>query len=1046
MHRRVALALAIILTGSGQVLAAPLPQTLEGLRAVSRQPLIAGWKEHPGDTPDAATPEFNDSTWPLAKPDSKGNLNWGKGRQVLWLRQWVTVPPTFKGYASTGTQVKLNLIWWAEKVEIYVNGRFVQSGDLYDAVQRVILTPSAQPGERFLVALKLVSPGHDAGALTQARLDIEAPSGSTDPGMLADELDVLDGYLKETANARERQRLQPVLKRSLERIDWQALKLGKLARFDASLKSARTQLAPFAALTRSRTIGLLGHSHIDMAWLWPVPETRQVVEKTFRSTLGLMGRYPQLNFAQSTAQSYRWIESEQPQLFEQIKEQVRRGRWELVGGMWVEPDLNLPDGESLIRQVLYGKQYFKERFGKEINIGWNPDSFGYTWQLPQIYKKAGIDYFLTQKLDWNDTTRFPHRIFWWQAPDGSKILTYFATPLGEQVDAVKMATKARAYEKNTGYPNLLWMYGVGDHGGGPTRDMLETAERWQRSPVFPKLVPTTASQYFQSLKAADRKKPFPTWNSELYLEFHRGTYTTHAGQKQHNRQAEVLLANLEKFASARSLFTGAAYPHTQLASLWKLTLFNQFHDILPGSAIRPVYVQAASEQKAFRQQAEALLATTLKDLASRADTRGEGTPVVVFNSLATVRSAPVEIAAGVPEGELVAVDSRGQTFRTQRIGERLQFWATEVPGVGYKTYWLRPAKAHSPEPAGASVLENDNLRVTVDPATGDLSSVYDKRSGRESLNGPGNQLQLFKDEGQYWDAWNIDPQYEKHPLPAPRLVSIERVESGPVRSTIRVTRTFGKSTFVQDLILYHDSPALQITNQIDWQERHVLLKTAFHLKAKATQATYEIPFAAIARSTRRDTPARKAQWEVPALRWASVNDLEGGASLLNDSKYGYDARELADGTRLRLSLLRGSEWPDPEADLGQHQFSYVFYPHAGDWRKADAVQAGLSLNTPFIPVVETVHTGTLPEQFVALDNPQVVLAGWKRAEDGDGWIVRLYESKGSAAKTKLTFPQPPRSAVKTDLLERPQSNLSVRGNQIDLPLGPFEIQTLRVRF
>lgn len=1027
-------------------LAASLPTALKELRAVARQPLMDSWRIHAGPVDGAQLPDFDDRGWSVAKPDTKGAIGWEGGGKTLWLRQWVSVPADWHGYPSTATQVRLNLIWWAAGAEIYVDGRFVQSGDLYDAVQRVVLSRSVQPGQRFLVALKLISPGHDRGALSQARLDVEAAPGRTDPAMVADELEVVDGYLREIATPQEKKRFVPVLARAIAQIDFKPLSSGQVERFERSLQSARTTLTPVAALTRKRTIALVGHSHIDMAWLWPVPETRQVIEKTFRSVLGLQADFPQLLFAQSTAQSYQWLEQEQPRLFEQIQQQVRAGRWELVGGMWVEPDLNLPDGESLVRQVFYGKRYFLSRFGREVRVGWNPDSFGYTWQLPQIYKKAGIDYFLTQKLEWNDTTKFPHRTFWWQAPDGSKILAYMSPPLGEQIDAVKMAKTARAYEKNTGYPKLMWLYGVGDHGGGPTRDMLETEQRWEGSKVYPKLVPTTARQFLGELESADRDYRFPTWKDELYLEFHRGTFTTHADQKRHNRRSEVLLGNLERFSAADSLLQDTGYPGPEIEKLWKTLLFNQFHDILPGSAIPAVYTQANQEWEALQATGGQMLDATLHRLASQVNTAGEGIPVVVFNGRAGMRSAVVRVrVANLPSGSLSAFDRTGNATPVQRTVEdpdTIVFWAKGVPGVGQKVFWLR--RATNQPSSLVKGLENNFVRVRFDERTGNLSSVFDKQAGRETLSGPGNQLQLFKDQGQYWDAWNIDPKYTSHPLAAPILVSLTVLEQGPVRSVVRVVRRFGQSTFSQDLILYRDSPVLYIDNQIDWRERHVLLKAAFPLRTRSNQATYEIPFATIERSTRRDTARRRAQWEVPALRWASVSDGRSGASLLNDSKYGYDARLVKNGTLLRLSLLRGSEWPDPTADMGEHRFTYAFYPHQGDWRSAGAVQQGLDLNAPLMAVPEPAHAGPLPETLLGIDNPQVVLTSWKQAEDGNGWVLRLYESQGRRARTTVTLPRPVLRAQKTDLLERAETGLPFTSNRLTLTLGPYEIQTVRV--
>jgi alpha-mannosidase len=393
---------------------------------------------------------------------------------------------------------------------------------------------------------------------------------------------------------------------AVKAINVAALDQGDQQAFDASLRDAQAKLDVLRPYMKQFSIAAVGNSHIDMAWLWPWTETVEVVRNTFGTALQLMREYPDFKFTASTAQAYEWIEEKYPAMFQEIQQRVKEGRWEVIGGMWVEPDLNMPDGESLVRQVLYGKRYFQQKFGKDINIGWNPDSFGYNWQLPQIYKRSGIDYFVTQKLLWaSEFTKFPYRLFWWQAPDGSRLLTYFPSDYANQIDPQKMARDSGTYGpmmwKYNGGTNsapaggldMMYLYGVGDHGGGPTRQDLDTALRWQKGDlVYPKINFSTAAQYFADLEKNKAELKIPTWDGELYFQYHRGVQTTQSEEKRGNRQNEELVLNAEKVASIDTLF-GATWPQQNLDIAWKDILFNQFHDILPGSGIAINYVDAA---------------------------------------------------------------------------------------------------------------------------------------------------------------------------------------------------------------------------------------------------------------------------------------------------------------------------------------------------------------------------------------------------------------------------------------------------------------------
>ncbi|HEY9614372.1 alpha-mannosidase, partial [Allocoleopsis sp.] len=639
------------------------------------------------------------------------------------------------------------------------------------------------------------------------------------------------------------------------------------------------------------------------------------------------------------------------------------------------------------------------------------------------------------------------------------------------------------------------------------------------SPFFPRLEFTTAHAYLQHIKAqlereqssrtvgagfADKpvgesitsqQNPpasavyesmspslasIPVWDDELYLEFHRGCYTTHADQKFWNRRCEGLLYQAELFASLATLSTGADYPQTELEEAWKKVLFNQFHDILPGTSIPEVFVEANTAWQEVEQVGLKIVEQSLRAIASQIalppPPQPNAHPIIVFNPLNWKRSELIAVSleetgdwgqqqvnsqnshpqssAKSTEASWEIYDFSGQKLPCQLTEEStLLFLARDIPSVGYRVFWLCPVPIpNSPFPIPNSsddfVLENEWLRVVVDPDTGDLSSVFDKIHQREVLSDAGNQLQAFQDSGQYWDAWNIDPNYAQHPLPSTELKSIEWIERGELRSRLRVMRQLGQSQFCQDYILDTESPLLKIATTVDWQERHVLVKAAFPLNLDASYATYEIPCGAIDRPTRPQTPSEQAKWEVPALHWADIGDTEYGVSLVNDCKYGYDAQP----SQLRLTLLRSPCWPDSEADQGIHQFTYALYPHSGSWQSAGTVQRGYELNMPLI-VLNNCPFGTYSHRHLQpmgrlldLQAPNLVLMAFKQSEDTPNqWIMRCYECKGESAELSLTSDLDLAIAHPVDLLERsiPADEVLLNGQSVNI--SPWKIATLIVR-
>ncbi len=846
-----------------------------------------------------------------------------------------------------------------------------------------------------------------------------------------------------------------------------ALLNGRPDDMQASIRRSNAEAAELARYAREFKIYLIGNAHIDIAWLWRMAETERVARNTYRTVIENMMEYPELRYAQSQAVTYDWIERDYPELFQQIRQRVKEGRWEIVGGMWVEPDCNLISGESWIRQILYGKRYFREKFGIDVRTGWNPDSFGYNWNMPQIYRKSGIDRFITQKIRWNDTTVFPYFIFWWQGADDSRLLTYFP-PLSyeSRVQLDEVARAAGTYEAVTGYKKSLVLYGIGDHGGGPNREILDRVRGYGEMGIAPDFIHAPAGEFLDQIPA-DLGDGIPTWADELYLEYHRGTYTTQAETKRNNRRCEAMLSTAEKILSINALL-GDSYPRTEMEGTWKQVLTNQFHDILPGSSIAPVYRDAAQAYADARSRLSQQIQGGLAALARRVDTKAiAGKPLLVFNPLSWTRSdfLSVHLDGEWKDGARV-LDAAGRELPAEVAADpsgrlALSFVAEAVPGLGWRSYYIQPGRA-TINPAGLSAdgrtLENERHRLTVDAATGDIVSLVDKTTARDFV-APGrqlNRLELWEDRPENWDAWNIG--YTGRMWSLGKADSVAEARRTPVRATILVkksflgytkeryspTEDFPSSSFTQEITLYHNLDRIDIHVTADWWEDHLLLKAAFPVSVSADTASYEIPFAAIRRSTRKVTLAEKAKFEVPALRWADLSDGQGGISLLNDCKYGHD---IQDGV-IRLSLLRAPTWPDPMADRGRHEFTYSLYTHSGSWDDAETVRRGAELNTPLQAVLTDPHPGDLPSAggLFQVDGEGIILDTLKPAEDGEGFILRLYESKGRSARATLTLHAEPARVIETDLMEDPGVSLPYSGKSIPLTFGKFEVKTLRVTF
>ena len=1034
------------------------------------------WRFH-ADIPHPEDPAVSDADWgsftvtktPNGQADNPEHWT---GTRVF--RRWIQIPDKINGYATQGSRVDLNLRFTSPDklmITVFSNGSVLYRGD-DDNILPVLLTENAQPGQKFLIAARIVADDTTEANFAQSEITIEPPKSRPSPALLRLQLlaarPIIAAY-EEGKAEREKQ-----LEAAAAAIDFAPLDKNDQAGFDASLRTAQSRLEILKPWLQQFTIRLVGNSHIDMAWLWPWTETVEVVRNTFQSVLDLMREYPDFKFTMSSARAYEWMQEKYPDLFSQIEQRVKEGRWEIIGGMWVEPDLNMPAGESLVRQILVGKRYFQKNFGVDVKIGWNPDSFGYNWQLPQIYAKSGMGYFVTQKLLWaHEFTTFPYKLFWWQAPDGSRLLTYFPHDYAGGIDAEPLATDLSIWmpsiygSKLTDSPEMMHLYGVGDHGGGPTRVMLDHADEL-RAPetVYPKLEFSFARDFFSDIEKKMPTMQVPTWNGELYFQYHRGVFTTQAETKRRIRRAEENVLNAEKFASLALLY-GKPYPDN-MEQIWKNLLFDHFHDIMPGSGIAVNYLDAKRNLENVDRAANDITRSSLKEIAAHIDTHSEGTPIVLFNSLSWSRTGVTELEAqlAVPEKQIEVVDSSGRKAESQLLAmdadtHRARFLLlTKTPSLGYQTYFVRGAASapavHSLLKASGDTLENEFIRVKVDPQTGCMTSLFDKRSGTEALapsetdtGGPknavcGNLLQTFVDKPKQWDAWNIDADFEKQHWDLDKADEVKLVECGPLRAVIRVKNHFQNSTFIRDITLYAGVPRVDVKMQAEWHEKHILLKVAFPVSAHSDQATFEIPFGSVERPTTRNTPAEQAQFEVPAQRWADLSDPRHGLSLLNDSKYGYDAK----GNVLRLSLLRSPTYPDPHADEGHHEFTYSVYPHGGGWKDALTIRQGYELNYKLIPLAVGNHQGTLPPEhsFLQAQSDNVIVTALKKAEDEDALILRFYEWAGKTGDAVFQVPPGAQTASETDLMERPIGNVALNNSELRVATKPYEIKTVKIKF
>ncbi|HVN15903.1 MAG TPA: alpha-mannosidase [Anaerolineales bacterium] len=799
---------------------------------------------------------------------------------------------------------------------------------------------------------------------------------------------------------------------------------------DRSTWSQARQLAAdfFAAQNGDgqHNLSAVGHAHIDTAWLWPMAETRRKSARSFSSATQYMEMYPEYKYACSQAQQYEWMKEQYPGLYERIKDKVKSGQFIPVGGTWVEPDCNIPSGESLVRQFLFGQRFFQQEFGITCNEFWNPDVFGYSGALPQIMQLAGIQFFLTQKLSWNQFNKPASHTFLWEGIDGSRVLTHFppADTYNSTASVKEMLYLVNNFKDHERANESLMLFGYGDGGGGPTPAMLEQLRRMKDVDGLPRAEIRSPKEFF-TRAAADIKDP-TVWVGELYFELHRGTYTTQARNKRFNRQSEFLLHDVEMISALAMLTNGMSYPVADLQMMWKKVLTNQFHDIIPGSSINEVYQDSTRDYEKIIRRGSDLRENALATLFPSGK---QSDRIGVFNTLSFPHTEVIELPEGM-SGTQSAASGRGLAL-------------VSAPGIGYAIQRVEdPDRSVSiVETRDNFQLENERLKAVIN-RQGELVSLFDKTNQCECIQPGerGNRFVLYEDQPNNWDAWDVDIFHLEKPLAIGDVVSIKIIESGPLRAALEVERVISASSHLRQVIsLTAPSNRLDFECFVDWHEKQKFLKVEFPLNVRAQSATYEIQFGHVQRPTHFNTTYDLARFEVPAHRWADLSEPNFGVALLNDCKYGYATHDNI----MRLSLLRASIAPDPHADEGQHQFRYALLPHAGNPQTAGVIEEAYRFNVPLL--LFRTDAKENQKSFFNVSNPAMLLDTVKKAEDSDALILRLYESRGTRGSFHLTSSLPLRSATLVNLLEDKLADLNWSGDGIELEFKPFQIITLLLK-
>ena len=781
---------------------------------------------------------------------------------------------------------------------------------------------------------------------------------------------------------------------------------------------------------------MAGHSHLDVAWLWTVREITRKTARTFSNNLALMDNYPDFKFTQSQAVLYDFMKKHYPDIFERVKEKVKNGQWEIVGNAWVEADTNIASGEALVRQLLYGREFFMKEFGVSSDIYWLPDCFGFTWALPQIIKRSGMKYFMTSKLFYNDTNEFPHSVFRWRSHSGDEILAYLCKqPYQSEYNAEYVTSLRKNNRQNSIVDVSCGMFGYGDGGGGCTYKQVETGKRIEKLPGMPKTTNGKVADFFKAIDGDFDK--LPVYDGELYYENHRGTFTSQAFIKENNRRGEFMMRNAEIL----NVFGGKEYPAEKMEEAWKILLINQFHDILPGTSIHEAMENTREEYAQLRQLGGELVRMGKDGILNKVSVKDDS--VLVWNMLTWQTKGIVK--AEIPYMAKGINNSDGKLLTSKVYEENgkyyIEFLADPVPAFGYGVFTLCDETAEVENvKVTKNTIENKYLKVVIDD-NGLIDEVTDKTTGRQILTGKGNLMTISHDKPIHESAWNMEFDYQMKFWELRDAESVEVVEASPLRGAVRVVRKFHESTITQDIILEKDKPTLDFDTTVDWHEREKVLKAEFPVDIRNRNASCEIAHGAAEYPTHYNTCYDQAKFEFCAHKWADLSEGGYGASIINDCKYGYNVHD----NMMKITLLRGPICPDPMGDLGMHHFRYSFYPHAGTWRDADTVRLGFEENVRLEgEFIGGTGGNDVGHTYAKLDGESVILDAVKPAQDGRGYIVRMYESETRHCTVKASFELEHSKVIECNLMECDEQEIDCENGEFTFKMKPHEVKTFRL--
>ena len=987
--------------------------------------------------------EADESAEPWEEFDSK-TMHWYGPDEHYWFRAEYTVPKSMDGktlYLKVATQVDH---WdYAKNPQflLFVNGQMTQGMDLNH--QTVMLERCAKEGETYTIDLQ----GYTGVMFAELTFTMEAVEVDEKINEIYYDIVVpLQGFSRMQEDDKVRKDLRTILNNTVNLLD---LRTPYSDSFYQSIEEAHNyiQKALYEDMSGYEDViaSCIGHTHIDVAWLWTVAQTREKVARSFSTVLKYMDEYPEYKFMSSQPALYQFLKERYPETYEKIKERVKEGRWEPEGGMWVEADCNLTSGESLVRQFLYGKKFFKDEFGIDSRILWLPDVFGYSGALPQIMKKSGIKYFMTTKLAWNQINKVPYDTMMWRGIDGSEIFTHLITTLGVGQSEADFFTTYNGML----HPDAIWggwhryqnkdinndsliAFGYGDGGGGPTREMLETSKRMEKGiRGIPKVRQEFAGNYFEELEErVEGNKSLPVWEGELYFEYHRGTYTSMGRNKRSNRRCEQLLMDAELL----EVLTGTSEKE-EMDKIWRTVLLNQFHDILPGSSIAEVYEVTKKEYAEIESRLAEMIAEKLNLLMD-----GGQDKISVFNTLGFDRNDVVSL------GDCHAAaltDESGKIYPVQETAQGAVAYITDIPAKGGKTLQLLDTVKE--EASRIQITENGIetpfYRISIDE-NGLFTSIYDKECDREVLKAgeKGNLLRMYEDKPMHYDCWDIDMYYSEKYWDAEKADKIQWIEEGPVRATLEIQRTISNSVIKQEIHFYADSRRIDFSTWVDWKEHQHLLKVHFPVNIHSDEATFEVQFGNLKRKIHGNTSWDEARFESCGQKWMDISEGHYGVSLLNDCKYGYSAKDR----NIALTLIKSGIEPNKTADQEEHVFTYALYPHKEMWSAAGTVQEAYKLNQPaYATKGELKNTG---KSFISTDKDNIIIETVKPAENGDGMIVRLYDCENSLTKVTLTFAEGMLESVEEcNLMEEKEADIEACGNSFTVSVKPYEIKTYRVR-